>query len=69
MSRFIREKGRFIRGKYTAEEGIIEPAKELWKRLPNTIPKLPIDSEAAFLVSQRHKLFKTWFGMLKFFLS
>lgn len=62
MSRFIREKGRFIRGKYTAEEGIIEPAKKLWKRLPNTIPKLPSDSRTAFLVSQRHKLLKACSG-------
>lgn len=34
---------RFIRGKHTAEEGTIEPAKKLWKRLPNTVARLHID--------------------------
>lgn len=55
---------RFIRGKYTDDEGIIEPAMKLWKRLPNPIPRLYNDSQAAFWVSQDIAFHKPSLGCL-----
>lgn len=48
---------RFIRGKYTADEGTFEPAKKLWKSCPTQLHGYTF----GVLVSQRHKLFRVCF--------
>lgn len=63
MSRFIRGEGRFVRGKYTAEEGITEPATTLWKkRLCNTASRLHINSWTISSVSGTQELLRVSFG-------
>lgn len=52
---------RFIRGKYTADEGTFEPAKKLWKSCPTQLHGYTF----GVLVSQRHKLFRVCFKLFR----
>ena len=55
---------RFIRRKYTADKGTLEPGRKLWKSLPNTVSRLHTHFWTNFLVSQRHKPFRACFWLL-----